>query len=190
MKDVGPVLEFSDDLIERCLPGGNRTEETLKEAGGTEVGGFPNDQIGLCCDQIEVGQNEIARKLLFRGRLMEPQRPGLEGVDRIGFLGHFRLPLPGAFSLIPSIPLICLKKAVPTRLFFVMPPPQTASLACPLLASGRNPFGMVPIFRRQRGRPLRAAPPTKHSPSLGKTLSPATVVGRNPQPTEIGNTRL
>jgi hypothetical protein len=51
-----PVLEVACDLVQRRQAGGHGAEQGLKESGGGEFAGFTNDQSGLACDEIEVGQ--------------------------------------------------------------------------------------------------------------------------------------
>ena len=51
-----PVLEVACDLVQRSQPGGYGAEERLEETGGGEFAGIADDQPGLTCDQIKVGQ--------------------------------------------------------------------------------------------------------------------------------------
>ena len=49
-----PVLEIADNLIEGGHPGGDGTQQRLKETAGAEFGRFAGDQAGLGCEKIEV----------------------------------------------------------------------------------------------------------------------------------------
>jgi hypothetical protein len=51
-----PVLKVARDLVQRRQSGGYATEQGLEETGGGEFAGIADDQPGLTCDQIKVGQ--------------------------------------------------------------------------------------------------------------------------------------
>ena len=51
-----PVLEVACDLVQRSQPGDHGAEQGLEETGGGKFAGIANDQPGLACDQIKVGQ--------------------------------------------------------------------------------------------------------------------------------------
>ena len=51
-----PVLEVACDLVQRRQSGDHGAEQGLEETGGGEFAGMADDQPGLVCDQIKVGQ--------------------------------------------------------------------------------------------------------------------------------------
>jgi hypothetical protein len=53
---VIPGLEVVCDLVQRSQPGDHGTEQRLEETGSGEFAGMADDQLGLACDQIKVGQ--------------------------------------------------------------------------------------------------------------------------------------
>ena len=48
------VLEIADDLIEGGHPGGDGTQQRLKESTRAELRRFADDQAGLSCEEIKV----------------------------------------------------------------------------------------------------------------------------------------
>ena len=51
-----PVLEVARDLVQGRQSGGHGAELELEETGGGEFTGMADDQPGLACDGIKVGQ--------------------------------------------------------------------------------------------------------------------------------------
>ena len=51
-----PVLQVAGELVQRSQPGGHGTEEGLEETRRGEFAGIADDEPGLACDQIKVGQ--------------------------------------------------------------------------------------------------------------------------------------
>ena len=49
-----PILEIADDLIEGGHPGGDGTQQRLKESTGAELRRLADDQAGLGCEEIEI----------------------------------------------------------------------------------------------------------------------------------------
>ncbi len=51
-----PIFEVAYDLVQRSQPGDHGAEQGLEETGGGEFVGIADDQPGLACDEIKVGQ--------------------------------------------------------------------------------------------------------------------------------------
>ncbi len=51
-----PIFEVTYDLVQRSQPGDHGAEQGLEETGGGKFVGMADDQPGLACDKIKVGQ--------------------------------------------------------------------------------------------------------------------------------------